>query len=128
MMNAQSPHRTLLWLAYGCMALTFILGLTWIVSVVIAWSLGRNATVTTSVSHCRWIMRSNLIFVAAMIVATGLILYGMGAESGPSGLVTLIGIGVGVILFVFFSLWYVYRGIRGMINLSHEKAMPVPAQ
>lgn len=123
MTESKKPSHILLLLAYSCMLATFVTGLLWIGAVVIAWPLLRSTDDPAEKLHCRWILRSNVVFVVGVALSLLLVtvsLPGLTSESIGS----LVGLLVGMVVAVAISAWYIYRGVRGFIALQRSSMLP----
>jgi uncharacterized membrane protein len=105
------------------MGVTFITGLLWIVSVLIAWRLQSNTDDPAEKRHCRWILKSNLVFFIGVAISVLLILGGKPGLSLNS-IPALIAVLIGVAIFVCGCCWYLYRTGRGMIALYGSSMLP----
>jgi uncharacterized membrane protein len=113
----------LLLVAYVCMTMTFVTGLLWIVSVLIAWQLQSNTDDPSEKLHCRWILKSNLVLVIGVVISLLLLLAGMPGLSSNST-PAFIALFIGIAIIVCGGCWYFYRTVRGMIALHGSSLLP----
>lgn len=97
-------------IVYGCYAVGFFVGITWLVGVIIAYVKRDDARGTWMESHFSWMIRTFWWSVVWMIVGT--ILF-----------VTIIGIVVAWIVWGVAWLWALYRVIKGWIRLNEARAV-----
>ena len=100
---------------YGCYALGFFIGLTWLVGVIIAYVKRDDAAGTWLATHYRWQIRS---FWWSLL---------WGMLSAPIGFVlflTIIGIPLAYALWGGLVAWMIYRVVRGWLLLKDGKPVP----
>lgn len=123
MINVKKPSQIPLLIAYWCMFATYATGLLWMLSIIIAWQLERSTDDHNDLKHCRWILKSNIVFVSGVAASVALIL---GSVRGPASesLISLIGVVSGIALAVVTTGWYFYRGVRGLVALHGAPGLP----
>lgn len=100
---------------YGCYALGFFIGLSWIVGLIIAYVKRDEATGTWLASHFGWQIRTfwwGLLW-AILYVPVALIL-----------VLTVIAIPLAWLLGAILIIWLIYRVVRGWLRLNDRKAVP----
>jgi uncharacterized membrane protein len=96
--------------AYILHLLGAITGLASIVALVINYVVeGEHGEIIDS--HQKWMIRSFWYAILGCLVCGALF-------------ITLIGIPVAWLGLILIWLWYIYRHIRGLIDLSSDKIMP----
>jgi uncharacterized membrane protein len=93
---------------YALQAVSFFLGITYFIAVILNYVKLDDARGTWLESHFRWQIRTFWF---------GLLWFALG------GLTYFIGIGM-LILFAA-ALWLIYRILKGWLNLNDRKPMPV---
>lgn len=106
--GSETERNTLL-VAYILHALgAFTGGVTAIAGVIIN-HIKINETASDFVrSHHRWLLRTFWYGLLWAIVATGLMV-----------------IGIGFLIYLAVGIWYLYRIIRGVLNFTERKPMPL---
>jgi uncharacterized membrane protein len=123
MIATKKPSQMLLFVAYACMLATFVTGLLWIVSAIIAWQLKSNTDDIAEKLHCRWILKSNIVFVVGLALSL-LLLFGSMPVLSSNSIAALIALLMGVAIVIGGSGWYAYRSIRGLIALHAASLLP----
>lgn len=104
----RSDDKTLLWVAYACMALGFVNGFTAIAAVVIAY-IKRKDSAPWIATHYTFLIRTFWVGVVVGMIGA---------------LLTLVLIGF-VVLFAL-AIWTIVRLVRGAIWVSEDKPVPMP--
>ena len=97
---------------YGCYALGFFIGLTWLVGVIIAYVKREEATGTWLASHFSWQIRTfwwGLLWGILLVPAVFLLL------------ITVVG---PFIVCGIYVIWLIYRIVRGWLLLNDRKPTP----
>jgi uncharacterized membrane protein len=118
------PSYILLHFAYACMGGTFVTGLLWVVSLLIAWQLLSKTNDPVEKKHCRWIMKSNFAFIAGVGISLPLLLGGQLGLSANIQMPAISAILIGVAIIVCVFVWYFYRTVRGMMALYGSSQLP----
>jgi len=100
--------KTLTLVVYALQAAGFFVGITWIVAVVINYIKKEDAAGTWLESHFRWQIRTFWFGLLWGVIG---------------GILTLVLVGF-AILFAD-AVWIIYRIVKGWLNLSDGKPMPV---
>ena len=100
--------KTLTLAVYALQAAGFFLGITWIVAVVINYVKKEDVAGTWLESHFRWQIRTFWFGLLWGVIG---------------GILTLVLVGF-AILFAD-AVWIIYRIVKGWLNLSDGKPMPV---
>lgn len=101
-------------LASSVLVLTaFLTGWPSIIAVVLNYANRAEVRGTWLDSHFGWQIRT-FWFALGWLVAGGI------------AFVTLVGIPVGIVVWIVTGLWVLYRIARGWMTLSAEKPMPQP--
>jgi uncharacterized membrane protein len=103
-----SADKTMLWIAYACMALGFVNGFTAIAAVVIAY-IKRQESPPWIATHHTFLIRTFWVCVVVGLVGA---------------LLTLVLIGF-LVLFAL-AVWTIVRLARGAVWLSEDKPVPMP--
>ncbi len=90
----------------------FLTGWPSIIAVIINYVKRSEAQGTWLESHFSWQLRT--FWVARLWLVVGTVLF-----------VTVVGIPVAYVLWIGTGLWVLYRIIKGWMNLSERKVMPV---
>jgi uncharacterized membrane protein len=106
--GSETERNTLL-VAYILHALgAFTGGLTAIAGVIVN-HIKVNETASEFVrSHHRWLLRTFWFGLLWAVIAT-----------------VLMVVGIGVLIYLVVAVWYLYRIIRGVLNFSERKPMPL---
>ncbi len=89
----------------------FLTGWPSIIAVIINYVQRSEVRGTWLESHFSWQLRTFWFALLWLVV-------------GALAFVTVIGVVVGIVIWIGTGLWVLYRLIRGWMNLSHRKAMP----
>jgi uncharacterized membrane protein len=100
--------KTLTLVVYALQAAGFFVGITWIVAVVINYVKKEDVAGTWLESHFRWQIRTFWFGLLWGVIG---------------GILTLVLVGF-AILFAD-AVWIIYRIVKGWLNLSDGKPMPV---
>ena len=100
--------KTLTLLVYALQAAGFFLGITWIVAVVINYVKKEDVAGTWLESHFRWQIRT-FWFGLLWGVIGGILAFVL----------------VGFVILFADGVWIIYRIVKGWLNLSDGKPMPV---
>jgi uncharacterized membrane protein len=102
-------------IVYGCYALGFVIGLTWLVGVIIAYVKRDEAAGTWLASHFRWQIRTfwwGLLWGILFMPVAALLF------------ITLVGIPLIYVLGIALVIWIIYRVVRGWLLLNDGKPVP----
>lgn len=108
--QANESERNTLLVCYVLHAAAILVGLTAIVGVIINHIKVNETTNQFVRSHHRWMLRTfwfGLLWTCVSIV--------------------LSFVAIGFIGFIIVGVWWIYRIVRGILNFSDRKAMPLPA-
>jgi uncharacterized membrane protein len=103
--------RTLTTVVYALYAASFFVGITSIVAIIINYIKKDEAVGTWLESHFRWQIRS----------------FWFGLLWGVLGAITAI-IGIGWVILCVDGIWFIYRIVKGWLNLNDHKPMYAPTQ
>lgn len=103
--------RTLTTVVYALYAASFFVGITSIVAIIINYVKKDDAAGTWLESHFRWQIRS----------------FWFGLLWGVLGATTAI-IGIGWVILCVDGIWFIYRIVKGWLNLNDHKPMYATAQ
>jgi uncharacterized membrane protein len=100
--------KTLLWIAYACMALAFVNGFTAIAAVVIAY-VKRKDSAPWIATHYTFLIRTFWVSVVVGLVG-----------------VVLMWVLIGFLVLFALAIWTIVRLVRGAIWVSEDKPVPMP--
>ena len=102
----QENIKTITMVVYGLQALSFILGITFLVAVILNYVKKDEAQGTWLESHFRWQIRTFWFSVLWSII-------------GMASLILLVGYAI----LVADALWVIYRIVKGWLRLNDHKEM-----
>jgi uncharacterized membrane protein len=102
------PDKTLVWVAYGAMALAFVNGFSSVITVVIGY-VKRNEVPPWLATHYTFLIRTFWITLVVGLVG-----------------VILTVVLVGFLVLPALAVWIIVRLVRGAIWLSEDKPVPQP--
>ena len=107
-MTTENPNKTLTHVIYGLHALSFVLGVTGFIAVIINYVKRADVKGTWLESHFTWQIRTfwwGLLWTIVGVLA----LYVM----------------VGIVILLATGIWYLYRIIKGWLRLNDNREMYV---
>jgi uncharacterized membrane protein len=120
--NTDDPKKTIVNVVYVLQAMSFFLGITFIIGLIINYIKRGDARGTWLESHFRWQIRTFWFAFLWSVIGGGGALIGMaGPFAETIGRYFIIGI---IILIVSF-FWVIYRIIKGWLRLNDKKEMYV---
>lgn len=109
--NATSSMRTLTLVLYGLYAASVLMGLTGVVGVIIAHIRLKETKGTIFESHLRWLIRT--FWLSLLMCLPGILLS---------------FVGIGLLLLVAISIWFIYRIVVGFLKLNDGKPIDDPSR
>ncbi|MFC7454060.1 DUF4870 family protein [Insolitispirillum peregrinum] len=109
--NATSSMRTLTLVLYGLYAASVLMGLTGVVGVIIAHIRLKETKGTIFESHLRWLIRT--FWLSLLMCLPGILLS---------------FVGIGLLLLVAISIWFIYRIVVGFLKLNEGKPIDDPSR
>lgn len=103
-------ERNTLLIVYILHGLAIFNGLTAIIGVVVSHIKVGEVGSDFARSHHRWLIRSFWWGLMWMVIATVLMI-----------------IGIGFLIYLVVAVWWIYRVVRGFINFAERRPMPMPA-
>jgi uncharacterized membrane protein len=110
-MNAATgsePERNTLLVVYILHALAIFNGLTAIIGVIISHLKVNEVSGDFARSHHRWLIRTFWWGLLWVLIAT-----------------VLMVVGIGFLIYLVVWIWWIYRVVRGIINFSEHRPMPL---
>lgn len=99
-------RRTLTLIIYGLQGLSFVVGITALVAVIMNYVKRDDMRGTWLESHFRWQIRT--FWYALLWTCIGFV---------------LVWVGIGAIVLMANAVWVIYRIVRGVLNLLDNKVM-----
>lgn len=109
--NATSSMRTLTLVLYGLYAASVLMGLTGVVGVIIAHIRLKETKGTIFESHLRWLIRT--FWLSLLMCLPGILLS---------------FVGIGLLLLIAISIWFIYRIVVGFLKLNDGKPIDDPSR
>ncbi|WP_029897048.1 DUF4870 family protein [Desulfohalovibrio reitneri] len=107
-----SKNRRLLFAVYILQALSFVVGITFLIAVIVDYvKRGEMRGDSVLSSHVTWQIRTFWWTLAGSVV----------------GVVLSPVFGLGVAILVGVSIWCLYRIVKGFLYLRDGRAMPLPS-
>lgn len=117
MNNSEKPHiiietpklasaRRIATLVYALQGASIICGLTFLIAAIINYVKLDDARGTWLESHFRWQIRTFWFTILWGVLGT-----------------LTVGMGLGLVILLACSVWFIYRIVKGWLNLNDGKAM-----
>lgn len=99
-------------IVYALQAVSFVLGITWIVAIIINYVKKDDVKGTWLESHFRWQIRT--FWFSLLWAALGFLI-----------MLTIIGWFIGMFVLMVNGVWIIYRIVKGWLRLNDRKEMYV---
>ena len=103
-------ERNTLLIVYILHGLAVFNGLTAIIGVIVSHIKVGEVTSDFARSHHRWLIRSFWYGLLWLVIAT-----------------VLMVIGIGFLIYLVVAVWWIYRVVRGFVSFAERRPMPQPA-
>jgi uncharacterized membrane protein len=97
-------------IVYALQAVSFVLGITWIVAIIVNYVKKEDVNGTWLESHFRWQIRT--FWFSLLWAALGFLF-----------MLTIIGWFIGMFILMVNGVWIIYRIVKGWLRLNDGKEM-----
>jgi uncharacterized membrane protein len=104
--QADINNKNITQLIYGLYAASIIFGVTWLVAIILNYAKRDDVAGTIYESHFRWQMRTFWFTVLWFVIGWA-----------------TVWIFIGFLVWAAATIWYIYRIVKGWLNLTEAKPM-----